>query len=82
MNETNTIAKLQTIITDLISRYSTLKEAIIRLQLVVEDKDSEIAQLLKEKQSKDLEIAKLIEDNEMKDLEIEDIVSKVEKILQ
>jgi uncharacterized protein YwgA len=68
MNETNTIEKLQTIINDMISRYSTLNEAVSRLQTIVEEKDKEIA--------------KLSEDNEMKDLEIEEIISKIEKIIK
>jgi len=72
-NQTN-LEKLNAKVTDILQKYSSLKEENENLR-------NEIVSLKAEKEIKDQEIEKLLEDNAIKDLEIEEIANKIESIL-
>ncbi len=72
-NQTN-LEKLNIKVSDILQRYSSLKQENENLQ-------KELVSLKAEKEIKDQEIEKLVEDNTLKDMEIEEIANKIESIL-
>jgi len=74
MENQTTLEKLDSKVSQVLSKYSDLKNANEALR-------TEIVTLKSQTELKDTEIARLTDDNAMKELEIEDIMSKIENIL-
>jgi len=74
MEEQKTIDKLDQKVSEIITRYHSMKEETELLR-------NEIQTLKLQDEAKNLEIERLNEENSMKDLEIEEIISKIESIM-